>query len=268
MHANYIDVIFSSDKPAQYICKKIYRWFVNYDITPEIQNQIIDPMANLMVSSNYEVLPVVKALLNSEHFYDNSVKGTIIKNPIEFIFSLLNSTETQFDFGVDVNYDFYKQIYGFSAVMGINYFRPPSVGGWPAYYQAPSYSRLWMNSSYIKLRFDIAGYLLTDDFTAKNDKSKVCTLDTFSLVKNLSSPTSAQAIIEDLVLIFCPKNLPQNKKDELRLILTGGQPDFEWTLQYNEYLADPNDANKKVAIQTRIRLVLDTIFKLPEFQTI
>jgi hypothetical protein len=86
-------------------------------------------------------------------------------------------------------------------------------------------------------------------------------------VKNLSLPTSAQQVIDDLALIFCPKNLPQSKKDELRLILTGGQPDFEWTVQYNEYLADPNDINKISAIQTRIRLVLDSIFKLPEFQT-
>lgn len=266
-YANYIDVIFSSNKAAQYICKKLYRWFVNYDITPEVQSQIIDPMAALMVSSNYEILPVIKALLSSQHFYDISTRGTIIKNPIEFIFSLLNSTETQFDFGLNVNYDFYMQIYGFSAVIGINYFRPPSVGGWPAYYQVPSYSRLWMNSSYIKLRFDIAGYLLTNEFKSKQDKTKFCTIDVFSLVKNLSLPTSAQQVIDDLALIFCPKNLPQTKKDELRLILTGGQPDFEWTLQYNEYLADPNNINKMIAIQTRIRLVLDSIFKLPEFQT-
>jgi uncharacterized protein (DUF1800 family) len=266
-YANYIDVIFSTDKAAQYICKKIYRWFVNYDITPEIQSQIIDPMASLMVNSNYEVLPVIKALLTSEHFFDISVRGTIIKNPIEFIFSLFNSTETQFDFGLDVNYDFYKQIYGFSAVIGINYFRPPSVGGWPAYYQVPSYSRLWMNSSYIKLRFDIAGYLLTNEFKATNDKTKFCTIDVFTFVKNLSAPTVAQSVIDDFTLVFCPKSLSQSKKDELRLILTGGQPDFEWTLQYNEYLADPTDVNKMTAIQTRIRLVLDSIFKLPEFQT-
>jgi hypothetical protein len=220
-----------------------------------------------MVSSNYEVLPVIKALLTSEHFFDISVRGTIIKNPIEFIFSLLNSTETQFDFGLDVNYDFYKQIYGFSAVIGINYFRPPSVGGWPAYYQVPSYSRLWMNSSYIKLRFDIAGYLLTNEFKATNDKTKFCTIDVFTFVKNLSAPTVAQSVIDDFTLVFCPKSLSQSKKDELRLILTGGQPDFEWTLQYNEYLADPTDVNKMTAIQTRIRLVLDSIFKLPEFQT-
>jgi uncharacterized protein (DUF1800 family) len=47
-YANYIDVIFSSDKAAKYICKKLYRWFVNYDITPEVQSKIIDPMAALM----------------------------------------------------------------------------------------------------------------------------------------------------------------------------------------------------------------------------
>ena len=149
----------------------------------------------------------------------------------------------------------------------MNYFRPPSVGGWTAYYQAPSYTRLWMNSSYIKLRFDVASYLLTDSFTSEIDNSAIFTLNVLDYVQGLSNPVSAQQIVDDTALVFCPKGLPDSVKTALKLILTGGQPDFEWTLQYNEYLADNTNVMKKTAIVGRIRQFLDYLFKLPEFQT-
>ena len=194
--------------------------------------------------------------------------GTIIKNPLEFLFSLINSTNSSFGFSADINYGFLKEIYNFSAVIGMNYFRPPSVGGWTAYYQAPSYSRLWMNSSYVKLRFDVAAYLLSDGFKSKINPSAIFTLNVIDYVKNLSNPLSAPQIVEDSVLVFCPKGLTDQTKTTLKLILTDGQLDFEWTLQYDEYLKDSSNVMKKNAIIGRIRLFLSNLFKLPEFQTI
>jgi uncharacterized protein (DUF1800 family) len=267
-YADYINHLFSTNVPALFICKKLYRWFVNYDITDSVTKEIIEPLAQLMVDSDYEVKPVLKALLTSEHFYQESSLGTIIKNPLEFLFSLVNSTQTSFDYPLEVKYDFYKQFYGFSAVIGMNYFRPPSVGGWTAYYQAPSYSRLWMNSSYIKLRFDVASYLLSDSFKSEVDTDAIFTLNVLDYVKGLSNPVSAQQIVEDTALVFCPKGLSDSVKSALKLILTGGQDDFEWTLQYNQYLADSSNDMKKTAIVGRIRQFLDYLFKLPEFQTI
>lgn len=267
-YKDYIDHLFSTDIPAKFICKKLYRWFVNYDITADVQKNVIDPLAQLLVDSDYEMKPVLKALLTSEHFYETAALGTIIKNPLEYLFSLVNSTNTKFEFTTEINYDFFKQIYGFSTVIGMNYFRPPSVGGWTAYYQAPSYSRLWMNSSYIKLRFDVASYLLTDSFKSQVDNSAIFTLNVLDYVQGLSNPVSAQQIVDDTALVFCPKGLPDSVKTALKLILTGGQPDFEWTLQYNEYLADNTNVMKKTAIVGRIRQFLDYLFKLPEFQTI
>ncbi len=267
-YKTYIDQLFSTNIPALFICKKLYRWFVNYDITADVQKNVIEPLAQLMVDSNYEIKPVLRALLLSDHFYDVKMVGTIIKNPLEFLFSLINSTNSSFGFSADINYGFLKEIYNFSAVIGMNYFRPPSVGGWTAYYQAPSYSRLWMNSSYVKLRFDVAAYLLSDGFKSKINPSAIFTLNVIDYVKNLSNPLSAPQIVEDSVLVFCPKGLTDQTKTTLKLILTDGQLDFEWTLQYDEYLKDSSNVMKKNAIIGRIRLFLSNLFKLPEFQTI
>ena len=267
-YKTYIDHLFSTNVPALFICKKLYRWFVNYDITDEIQKTVIEPLAQLLVESDYEIKPVLKSLLSSEHFYDVKMVGTIIKNPMEFLFSLTNSTNSRFNFTTEINYSFLKEIYSFSAVIGMNYFRPPSVGGWTAYYQAPSFTRLWMNSSYVKLRFDVATYLLTDGFKSKVDSSTIFTINVIDYVQGLSNPKSAPQIVDDTVLVFCPKGLTDQVKTTLKLILTDGQPDFEWTLQYDEYIKDSSNVMKKNAIIGRLRQFLSYLFKLPEFQTI
>jgi uncharacterized protein (DUF1800 family) len=267
-YKTYIDHLFSTNVPALFICKKLYRWFVNYDITDEVQKTVIEPLAQLLVESDYEIKPVLKALLSSEHFYEVKMVGTIIKNPLEFLFSLTNSTNSRFNFSTEISYSFLKEIYNFSAVIGMNYFRPPSVGGWTAYYQAPSFTRLWMNSSYVKLRFDVAAYLLTDGFKSKVDSNTIFTINVIDYVQGLSNPKSAPQIVDDTVLVFCPKGLTDQVKNTLKLILTDGQPDFEWTLQYDEYIKDSSNVMKKNAIIGRLRQFLSYLFKLPEFQTI
>lgn len=268
-YANYIDVLFETDAIPHYICKKLYRWFVNYEIDTTIETEVIKPLVDLFITSNYEIKPVVEALLKSDHFYSIAMRGTIIKNPIEYIFSVFNQTESKLSYTDAVNYDLYLQSGGFAAVLGMNYFRPPNVGGWPAYYQAPTFSRLWINSSYIKLRFDFASYVtLYGGITSKVDKTKKWEVNHIGFLNGLTDPTDAVQIIEDLSLLFFPKGMSEEEKTSIKSILTNGLPDFEWTLQYNEYKANPTNATYVDPVRLRIALVLDYIFKLPQFQTI
>jgi uncharacterized protein (DUF1800 family) len=37
-HLDYIDLIFAQPETAKYICRKLYRYFVNYDISPWVEN--------------------------------------------------------------------------------------------------------------------------------------------------------------------------------------------------------------------------------------
>ncbi|TNE55818.1 MAG: DUF1800 domain-containing protein [Bacteroidetes bacterium] len=265
-YANYIDVIFQQAETARHICRKLYRWFVNYDLTDQVESTVIGEMATLMIANDYEVQPVVEALLKSQHFYDLSVRGAIIKSPLEYIFSILNSTGSAPNFDLDVNYQMYLEMYYVSEALGMGYLAPPSVGGWSAYYQAPNYSKSWVNSSYIKLRFDMASYVtLYGGINVNGNRFEVNHL---GFLDSLSVPGDPNQVIADMVTLFCPKGLPQLQKDTLKAILLNGLPDFEWTLQYNEYQANPSDQATADAIKLRIALVLDQMFKLPEFQTI
>jgi 16S rRNA G966 N2-methylase RsmD len=64
------------------------------------------------------------------------------------------------DINVKYGLKIYISIYYVADTMGQSYIDPPSVAGWTAYYQAPAYSKLWINSTFIKKRFDIVSALV------------------------------------------------------------------------------------------------------------
>lgn len=264
-YEDLIDIIFQQDEVANFICRKLYRWFVNYDLTTTVENTVIAELANTFRTNNYEILPVLEQLLKSEHFYDVSLRGSIIKNPIEHFYSIYNSTLSAPGFALNENYDLYAFAYQAVALTGMSYAQPPSVGGWTAYYQSPAYSRLWANSSYIKLRFDFSDFFTFLGIDVNGNVWKVNHID---FLDGLSNPSSAPDVIDDMATVFCPKGLDATKKLILKSVLTNGLPDFEWTIQYNEYLADPTNPTYRDPVELRVSLTLGQLFKMPEFQTI
>ena len=56
-YSDLIDVIFESPEAALHICRKLYRWFVYYKIDDDVELNIINPMAQILVDNNYEIAP-------------------------------------------------------------------------------------------------------------------------------------------------------------------------------------------------------------------
>jgi uncharacterized protein (DUF1800 family) len=261
-HLDYIDLIFAQPETPKYICRKLYRYFVNYDITAWVEANIIVDMAQILVSNNFEIAPVLEALFKSEHFYDTSVRGAIIKSPFEAIFSMLNCTGSIVNFDLQTSSQMYLAMYTLADQMGQEYAAPPSVAGWTAYYQAPAFTKLWINSTYLKKRFDVAALMTTNGITMN---AQNFSLDFLGLLNGLSAPSSAPSVIDDLCVLFCPKDIDPSDKLFLKSLLTNGLPDFEWTLQYNEYLADPTNPTYYNPVILRLKAVLNTLFRMPQF---
>jgi uncharacterized protein (DUF1800 family) len=264
-YANFIDVIFNQNQVATYICSKIYRYFVNYDITPAVQSDVIAALAQTFITNNYEVLPVMQQLLTSDHFYDMSVRGAIIRNPLEMIMGAMNPTQTIPNFGLVGDYQTYISVYYVADTMGQSYIVPPSVAGWMSYYQAPAYSKLWINSTYIKKRFDIVSALV---YSGIPIGTNVLKMNHLGFLNGLSNPSSAPQVIDDICDVFFPKAIDAADKLTLKLILTNGLPDFEWTIQYNDYLNDPTNTTFFTPVTQRMQALMNVILKMPQFQTI
>jgi len=265
-YSNYIDIIFQQPQVATYICTKLYRYFVNYDLTTAVMTDIIPEMAATMISNNYDILPVVEQLLKSEHFYDVALRGSLIRGPIELVHGMFNATSSGPNFNLAVDSEMYVTMYWLAENMGQAYATPPSVAGWIEYYQAPAFSKLWVNSTHIKTRFDIANYITV--YTGIPVAGQNLKLDALAFVDGLSLPSDAVQVIDDMCDVFFPKAISLVQKTTLKFILTNGQPDFEWTLQYNDYQANLGNTTYSNPVKQRVELVLARIFQMPEFQTI
>ncbi|MEM6807475.1 MAG: DUF1800 domain-containing protein, partial [Bacteroidota bacterium] len=95
-YKDLIQMIFDQEETARFICRKLYRWFVYYEIDEDVENLVIDPMADLFRNSNYEIEPVVRALLSSEHFYEVANIGCVIKTPLDFSVGIMRQFEVEF----------------------------------------------------------------------------------------------------------------------------------------------------------------------------
>lgn len=264
-YADYIDIIFQQDEVARFISRKLYRYFVNYDLTATVESLVITEMANTMIANNYEILPVLTELFSSEHFYDVSVRGALIKGPLDLMYSMLNSTESRPSFDLASDYELQANVYWLAETLGQSYLEPPSVAGWPAYYQEPSYSKLWVNATHIKERFDIATWLtILPGAVANGNFLKV---DALTFLNNLSDPTTATTVIDDFCDVLTPKDVDPLQKLILKAILTNSLPDFEWTLQYSQYTSDPGNPAVSDPVRQRVELTLNRLFQMPEFQT-
>jgi uncharacterized protein (DUF1800 family) len=265
-YADLINVIFQQDEVARHICRKLYRWFVNYDLTPVVESTIIPEMADLLISSNYEIQPVMEMILKSEHFFDIALRGTIIKNPIEFFTSMYKSTNTVMNFNVPTTYQLHNVFSFVSENIGMSYFAPPQVAGWTAYYQQPAFSQMWINSAMIKRRFEYSMYMLYVGIDANGQSFPIAALD---FLNNMPFPADPVEVINELEILFCCKPLSTAQKNYLRTdILCAGFPDFVWTQEYNNYLANPSNQSQLDLIQNQIRSVLLNLMKMPEFHII
>jgi hypothetical protein len=52
----------------------------------------------------------------------------------------------------------------------------------------------------------------------------------------------------------------------LKGVLLNNLPDYEWTVEWLDYKSSPTDANKKTAIEKKLRALLKQILVSPEFQ--
>jgi hypothetical protein len=260
---NLIDIIFNKIEVARFISRKLYRYFVYYEISEDVELNIINQMANTLIDNDYNIKPALKLLLSSEHFYDEDRVGCMIKNPIDYTISIFN----QFNVGGFMDplkaHELNLSIYNFTAILQMQYFNPPSVAGWKAYYQEPGYYQLWINSVTLPLR-----RLITDvmGFTGLKVGDENIIIEPLNYIETLSNPYDINIIIDDLNMVLFSKSLTEAQKITLKYLILLGLPDFEWTEEYNIYKANPNDADVKRTLNDKLKVLFIYMMRMPEYQ--
>jgi hypothetical protein len=276
---DYFNLIFSDTRLqkiiAQNVIRKLYRYFVNTQITDEVESAIINGLVNEFINQNFEIKPVLKMLFSSYHFFQIINRGALIKPPVDHTVSMLREFEFKLSHPLR-SYAFYNlgNMLNFSVVQDNG--QPiefSNAFGWRAYYDRPVYDRNWLNASSMVSRnrhFQtiIGGYLHT--YTSR-DFWKM-DFDLVELVyKYFGSRARYENTLTDdilswlLVVPLCAESkirFQEKLKDHVN------SRGMKFNDLFSNYLADPTNQNAKDRVQERIIEALIYLNTTEEFHLI
>lgn len=271
----FVDMVFDKQATALAYVKKLYRFFVKSEWDEDIEQNIIIPLADDLYNNGYEILPVVKRLLESQHFFDaadsdptDEIIGSIIKSPLQ----LLSSTITNLGFNIpDPENDmenYYKFVMFFMRntyfpMAGMNVFAPDTVAGHPAIYQSPDFDRHWFSSSTILARYRLIECLITGRNKLGGNGFFGSELDTVAFVENTSAnPGNIYYLVDEIANILYPNPIDQDRVDYFAELILEGYPSYYWTDTWDEYLA----TGENTIVKTRLDLLIGAMINAPEYQ--
>ncbi len=233
-----IDNLFQerSTEIAHYICGKLYTYFVS----PDVDSAIVSGLAATFIANNFELAPVYKQLFKSEHFFDDTAIGVIVKSPYDLFNAMSKETIPYFD------NSFLESIIWYNGEIGQSIFEPLDVSGWQGNHD-------WINSStligrwslmewYIWRIWDDQPDTLRDFAVSLANTSNDPTLITQIIVDNLISNGLQTPADYTIATDVFKAEVPQNYYDN-------GQWDLQWS-----------------TVPYQVLLLLMHITKLPEFQ--
>lgn len=264
-----LNMIFSkTDLVAKYFCRKLYRFFVYYDIDTNIESTIIAGLAQTLITNNWDVKPVLLQLFKSDHFYDSNSMDCLLKTPMDIyagMFRTLNLTIPS-TLGLEDYYRAYYTIGYKCEEIGMFLGSPPSVAGWPAYYQSPQYHQMWINSDTLPKRMQSTDDLIgTYGWWATPNYQVKC--DIIAFAQSLTNPSNPTDLVDECVKLLLGLSLSQTIKDNLKSTLLSGQTNnIYWTSAWNDYIANPTNTTYQGIVESRLRLMLTELLRMAENQ--
>jgi uncharacterized protein (DUF1800 family) len=261
-----LTMIFAQTEVAKFICRKLYKYFVYYDITADVETNVIAPLADHFRNNNYEIKPLLEKLLKSEHFFDPLNMACVIKDPTSHIAGFCRQLELVYPTDAESLYNItgYGRAFGQAVMQDI--LDPPSVSGWPAWHQSPQYLRSWISSDSLPKRNQFTDLML---FIGYKRGGYTFIADVFKVTKQFSNPGDADTLIDDAVAFLSPLELSTTQMATLRNnLLPGGIPAYNWTDEWTQ-ANDPGHANHITALASaklKLQLLYKSIMNLSEFQ--
>ncbi|MBL4591861.1 MAG: DUF1800 domain-containing protein [Phycisphaerales bacterium] len=176
----FVNAILRSRACPAFICTKLYRFFVA-DIPlipkemPPVSRRYVSKMSNYLGAKRYELKPLMRKMLLSQHFYDPSVMNNKIKSPAELVVGAIRALNTP-------TRDITTLVEAMNK-MGQALFAPPSVKGWDG-------GRAWISTATMFVRQNTMVYLLTGRLpTGFNPKGMMQQFNAVPLVRSLNDPS-------------------------------------------------------------------------------
>ena len=254
-----IQLILQKEECARFISRKLIRWFVHSEITAEVETAVVEPMAQMIIAENYDLKNAIKALISSQYFFDESIRGCMLVHPIDHFFKLVNTFEIETPENLIDKYSVYKNFSNYLATTEMSIFNHASVAGWKPYYQAPQYDKLWINAVSLPIRQTVSNKVI-DGFNTNGFRVEI---DVISFAASLDNPTDPNDLITETAAIIFAQPLTNEQVVALKDILIPGLPDFEWTVEYGDFINGNTDLTE--AIENKLKSLIGTMVNMPEF---
>ncbi len=245
-----MNMIFNNAEAAKFIVRKLYRWFVYYDIDDATEANVIAPLAAILRSSNYEIKPVLSTLFKSEHFFDTLNQACYIKTPFDMIIGTLREFNVSFPAYTNytTGYPLFYSLYEKAAEMQMQLFQTPDVSGWPSYHQQPMHYELWVNSNSLPKRADYTDALINDNV-----------LDVRAFANFSSNPSDPDQLLSDVTALLLRYPLSANSRTyvKTRLLLNNTTDNTVWTNAWN--------SNNAAVIDPALKELFKFLMNLPEY---
>ena len=238
-----IDTLFElrETEIAQFICTKLYKYFVSHEYDAITQEDIINPLAQTLVDVNFEIAPMLRQLFKSQHFFDERAFGVVNKSPYDVVFNYINEGNFFYDDTV------LQSLIYYTGIIGQEIYNPPDVSGWQR-------DQDWINTATLSGRWDILGlfngYLFDLELQAQF----------IDLAIELSSDSNDPYVITKAVVDFFNSKELFTQEDYQTATSV-----LKWEIPQNYYDDGIWSLNYPTA-PYQVFLLLNHMTKLPEFQ--
>lgn len=269
-YKDVIGIIFGKPETARAICRELYRFFVYYDINEDVEAQVIAPLAQHLIAEDFSIRAALRMLLESQHFFDMAVRGPHIKSPYEFMISIARPLGGYAHLGLSLDnpnnltvaYNLGHTYHWWASTMDMDFLYPPTVAGWKAYYQPPTFYRNWIGSTTLQRRRRVVQDMTNSGIWTDGTPYP---FDYLGFVSNLTNPYDVNELVLEVTEIFLPRALHPDQLTALKQELIPNLPDQEWTLQYSNYEANPFNPDIVGPIYNKIRNFFRAVFSMAEF---
>ena len=261
-----VDMIFDQPETARHLCRRLYRFFVYYVLDEATERRVIQPMADLLIASGWEVRPVVEALLKSAHFHDPANRGCYIKTPLDLVVGTLLSLESSLPSAADhvVRYQVWTNLLDQASNMQMELLSPPNVAGWPAFHQEPVYYQSWINSDTLPRRIQFTDRCVGTRGYQVGSTYLVPAL--VALARSCSDPSDLGTLVTELSDRFLGLPPTPSQIAWLQAVVLSGAPDYEWNRNWVAFVDEPGSASKRSVVEARLRTLCKTLMGMAEYQ--
>jgi uncharacterized protein (DUF1800 family) len=245
-YSDIIDIIFAhldpSNNPvsARFICKKLYKEFVYYEPVPDTNaDSFIAQLADIFIANNYNLKPVLSALLKSQYFHSVDIRGARIKPPVEFLLSTLK----QFAIPIDTTNNVLGYVRSVAASLQQTLFEPPDVRGWQG-------QRNWISTITYPTRNNFTDYLVNGYPSSSKPYMKI---DSINYARTYVNSEDAVKFIDDVTAQLIQFSLSDQRKSQLLSTMLDGAAVYDWSTYSSSALS-------------RLQKFFIALMRLPEFQ--